>query len=98
MLFIYFFTFLGRQGVCPYSYVSLSAMKKSHLHNSLKKKTCVSRLFYFILLLLLKDFDFVANFVNSSKSETHHDIHKIYLHFIETPPSKSKTQHGVRRT
>ena len=31
-----------------------------------------------------------------SKSKTQHVIHKIYSHFIETLPSKSETQHGVR--
>ena len=38
-----------------------------------------------------------VNFVNSSKSETQHVIHKIYTHVIETPPSKLETQHGVHR-
>jgi len=42
-----------------------------------------------------KDFSFVIIFVNSSKSETQHVIHKIYSHVIETPPSKSEIQHGV---
>ena len=42
-----------------------------------------------------KDFSFVVNFVNSSKSETQHVNHKIYSHVIETPQSKSETQHGV---
>ena len=45
-----------------------------------------------------KDFSFVVNFAKSSKSETQHDIHKIYSHVIETPQSKSKTQHGVHGT
>ena len=39
---------------------------------------------------VVKGFDFVVNFVKSSKLETQHDIHKIYSHFIETPPNKSK--------
>ena len=38
-----------------------------------------------------KDFSFIVNFVNSSKSETHHVIHKICSHVTETPPSKSET-------
>ena len=45
-----------------------------------------------------KDFSFMVNFVNSSKSETQHFIHKIYSHVIETPLNKSKTQHGVHGT
>ena len=45
-----------------------------------------------------KDFSFMINCVNSSKLETQHVIHKIYSHVIETPPSKSETQHGVHRT
>jgi len=44
-----------------------------------------------------KDLSFVVKFVNSSKSETQHVLHKIYSHVIEIPPSKSKTQHGVHR-
>ena len=45
-----------------------------------------------------KDFSFMVNFMNSSKSETQHVIHKIYPHIIETPPSKSQTWHGVHGT
>ena len=63
---------------------------------------CVELIILLLLLLLLllfwKDFDFVVNFVNSSKLETQHDIDKIYSHFIETPPSKLETQHGVHGT
>ena len=44
-----------------------------------------------------KDFSFVINFVNSSKSETQHDVYKIYSHVIETPSTKSETQHGVHK-
>jgi len=33
--------------------------------------------------------------VKSSKSETQHDIHKIYSHFIKTLSSKSHTQDEV---
>jgi len=40
----------------------------------------------------------VLSFVKSSKSETQHDIHKIYPHSIETLPSKSETQYGVCET
>ena len=40
----------------------------------------------------------MVNFVKLSKSETKHDTHKIYSHFIETSPSKSGTQHEVRVT
>jgi len=46
-------------------------------------------------ILFRKDFSFVVKFVNSSKSETQHVINKIYSHVIETPPSKSETQHEV---
>ena len=38
-----------------------------------------------------KDFRFVVNFVKSRKSETQHDIHKIYPHIIKTPSSKPET-------
>ena len=40
-----------------------------------------------------KDFSFVVNYVNSSKSETQHVTYKIYSQIIETPPSKLETQH-----
>ena len=36
--FLCFFIFWGRQEHCPCSYVSLSAMKNSNLHSSLKSK------------------------------------------------------------
>ena len=36
--FFVFFTFWGRQGCCPCSYVFLSAIINSDLHSSLKKK------------------------------------------------------------
>ena len=42
-----------------------------------------------------KDFSFVVNSVKSNKLETQYVIHKIYSHFIETPPSKSETHHEV---
>ena len=45
-----------------------------------------------------KDFNFIVNFVNSSKSKTQHDIHIIYSHVIETPLNKSKTQHEMHKT
>jgi len=48
-------------------------------------------------IFLRKGFSFVVNFVNSSKSETQHVIHKIYSRVIETSTSKSETQHGVHR-
>jgi len=44
-----------------------------------------------IFTFLEKKFGFEVNFVKSSKSETQHDIHKIYSHVIEIPPSKSET-------
>jgi len=44
-----------------------------------------------------KDFGFAVNFVKSSKSETQHDIQKIYSHVIETPPSKSETRHDIQK-
>jgi len=44
-----------------------------------------------------RDFSFVVSFVNSSKLETQHDIHKIYSHVIKIPPSKLETKHGVHR-
>ena len=47
--------------------------------------------------ILKKDFSFVVNFVNSNKSKTQHITYKIYSHVIKTPPSKSKTQHGVHK-
>ena len=43
------------------------------------------------ITILEKNFSFVVNFVNSSKSEIQHGVHKIYSHVIETPPSKSET-------
>ena len=42
-----------------------------------------------------ENFGFVEKFVKSSKSETQLDIHKMYPHIIETPPSKLEAQHGV---
>ena len=45
--------------------------------------------------LFRKYFDFVINFMKSNKSKIQHGIHKTYLHIIETPPSKLKTQHRV---
>ena len=47
--------------------------------------------------LFRKYFSFVVNFVKSSKLEAQHDIHKIYLHVIETPPSKLETLKCVER-
>ena len=44
-----------------------------------------------------KDFSFLVNLVNSSKSETQYVIHKIYSQVIETPPSKSEIEHGMHR-
>jgi len=58
-------------------------------------KKRIEWLFIWECYLFVKDFSFVINFVSSSKSETQYVIHKIYSHFIETPPSKSKNQHGV---
>ena len=45
--FLCFFIFLGRQGCCPCSYVSSSAMRNSDLHSSLSLKVCVLNWFFF---------------------------------------------------
>ena len=89
-----FFSFLGRQEVCPRSYVSLGAIRKSDLlFLWVENNLCVELILF--LFFILKDFGFVVNFEKSSKLETQHDIHKIYSHFIETLSNKSETQHGV---
>ena len=55
-------------------------------------------LFENVTIFFRKDFSYMVSFVNSRKFETQHVIPKIYSHVIETPPSKSKIQHGVHKT
>jgi len=57
---IFFFTFWGRQGCCPCSYISSGAMRNSDLRSSLSLKVCVLNWFYvferFILIVNKKSF------------------------------------------
>ena len=48
ILCFFFFSFLGQQGVCPRSYISLGAMRKSNLHSSLGRKQFVCCVDFFL--------------------------------------------------
>ena len=81
-----------------YSHFIETPLSKSEIQHGVRgtwKKGELSVHLWENFIFLRKDFSFVVNFVNSSKSETQYGVHKIYSHVIETPPSKSKTQHGV---
>ena len=51
---------------------------RGHNMKCMKKKNWM--IIYMRMLSFGKDFSFMVNFMNSSKSETQHVIHKIYSH------------------
>ena len=79
-----------------YSHFIKTLSNKSHTQDEVYgKKGELSDHLFKNVTFFGKDFSFVVNSVKSNKLETQYVIHKIYSHFIETPPSKSETHHEV---